>query len=180
MNYITLFETGLPEVLMNLIIEFAYLPIKDISLLNTLANNAWLITRDSPIPVSWKKLKLRNAHRFDWNNFLKTEMNPWCIHTIIDLRSVRRTIEALNWSALKHQDNAACLWTRRNTKKSVLNELKTWSPKTSTYIFYIQRILCCIDIPKCLNRPCKCNIPDVIVANTQLLSFFINPPRFGL
>ena len=63
MNYITLFETGLPEVLMNLIIEFAYLPIKDISLLNTLANNAWLITRDSPIPVSWKKLKLRKVKR---------------------------------------------------------------------------------------------------------------------
>lgn len=181
MKFLTLDCTNLPTDLQSIVFCFAY-NVKNIDQLNQFATFAWLNSKEAPIPLSWKKLlKPCNKYEFNWKVFLKTTFDPFAISTLIELFEVRRTVELLNWHYLKQLNNAACIWVRSNLKSKVLQELESWSPTAASHIFLLQRLLCCIDLPKGIKKLAFYSKSKCLVVESPLpLSFSINPPRFGI
>ena len=175
----------MPSEIQTLITQFTY-NVKSIEQLNQVARYAWLNTRQISVPPTWKNLLLtRNGNtHFDWSTFLKTNLNPWGISTLISHKGVRGTVQLLNWHFLKQQCTASSAWSRANYKHHILEELRFWTDKSADHVFYLQRLLCSVNIPECLNKYargyCQQHFKSIIITNTVPLSYFVNPPRMGL
>ena len=165
----------LPEVLENLIVEFCYYPIRSVGAINSFAIICWLHSRNLPTPRSWKHLLHRND-QFHWKRFLSTSMCPGCASTLISLAEVRHTVRTLNWHVVKNTHTTAAKFTIFQTKKSILKQLQNWEVRTTAFIFLIQRLLCSLDFPRCLNKTDTLNFDGCIISNPNPLCMYLKPP----
>lgn len=174
MKKITIHST-LPNELENLIVEFSYFPICTLNGINSLATLCWVHSRNLPTPRSWKKL-LSHENSFKWKVFLKTCMIPYSPHTLISLREVRNTIRMLNWHIIKSTHTIATRYFMLHTKKNILHKLAYWGIHSSTLIFLIQRLLCSLDFPHCLNKSDIMNYNSCLISNQNPLCMYLHPP----
>ena len=181
MIFISLDISGLADVLQNLIIQFAY-NVKKIEHINQFASFAWMNSREASVPLSWKKLLIKKgiSYEFNWCVFLQTRFDPFSISTLISLKEVRNTIRLLNWTYLKKQKTAAAIWVQAHYKCAILRDLFEWTPQAAKHIFFLQRLLCSVNIPECINRSMVPKTSNLLVQGTSPLCFYVNPIRFGI
>ena len=165
----------LPKTLENLIVEFCYFPVRSTDGINSLATVCWLHSRNLPTPRSWKHL-LGFNDSFHWKNFLSTSMYPSRASTLISLPEVRNTVKMLNWHVVKNTHTTAAKFAIFQTKKNILKQLQTWEVRTTAFVFLIQRLLCSLDFPKCLNKSDSLKFDGCFVSNPNPLCMYIRPP----
>jgi hypothetical protein len=165
----------IPPDIENIIITFCY-PVKTADELTRLAFFAWENSKQLPVPVAWKKL-LYGPQIFCWRFFLNSSLDPFGMSTLVNLGAVRKTVQYLNWNYIKHQPNVATVWARATSKKRLLQELSFWTPQAVEHIFFLQRLLCSIDIPKAIIKHRCCRVCNFVVPKPNPLCFFVNPPR---
>ena len=137
-----------------------------------------------PVPASWKKLLRYDIELlediFCWRTFLETKYSPYCMRTLISLPKVRYTIDKLNWNYLKTKQSLAVNYLiTQYSKVKLMEHLETWSPVAETLIYQIQRMLCSIEIPRCLNKNARryFNYKTFIITNPNPLSMYVNCPK---
>jgi hypothetical protein len=165
----------LPNEIENLIIEFCYYPCKKVTTLNSQATVAFINSRNMPTPNTWKNL-LTNRNQFDWNNFLKTNRRPYDCKSLINLKEVQHTVRMLNWHTIKSKRTTCSKFAQFKTKRSILHLLSRWSPAAYTLVFLIQRLLCSLDFPGCLNRYDTLDFESCLIANPNPLCMYVEAP----
>ena len=168
---------GLPNELDDLIIQFCYFPKTRVAQINSLATVCFVTSKALPVPERWK-LCLTDSGNFNWPAFLRTEMQPYTGETLINLSEVRNTVKLLNWHHIKNLHTPAASWALFLQKKIVMSRLRSWAPCTYTLVFLIQRLLCSLDFPRCLNRVDPFQIDCCCVKNTNLLCMSMRPPQY--
>ena len=181
MKRFTVNFNGIPRECEDLIVQFAY-NCTSIDMLNDMAMCSFMNSNQLPVPLSWKRLLVINGpdREFSWKEFLKQGQNPYILQTLISLRSVRGTVERLNWLFLKTYRCLSVSYLIDNyTKKKLLQMLTRWTTSTVTILFLIQRLLCSIEIPRALNSQAKkyFNYQQFLILNPNPLSMYIHAPK---
>jgi len=159
----------------NIICQFTF-DLRSFEELNTIATIAWVNSRNLPVPTSWKKL-LDYHGQFKWKTFLSGKhFRPYDGETYIDLAEVKESVKILNWNYVKNQHIVATKFTRFLTKKAIMSALNHWSPFAHSLVFILQRLLCSIEFPKCLNKFDRFQFDKCLIRNPNLLSMYIGPP----
>ena len=179
MEPFTLDFLKLPHALEDICVQFAYWPIKNAAALHTIACATYMTSKALPVPTRWKKCLLQHGD-FDWRTFLNTERQPYNAETLISLPAVRFTVRLLNWHHVRSLHTTAACWALYLQKKLVMARLKSWTPKTLTLVFLIQRLLCALDFPRSLNRTDIFEMDAVMIHNTNPLCMYVRPPSFYL
>ena len=171
---------GLPSVIEDIIIEYAY-AVSSLKFLNQSAFFAALNSRDCPVPETWKKLVHyeKNEWRFCWHEFLQTNFNPYCPQTLINLSAVRETIRNLNWFYVKTLRTNASNWCLYQTKAAVLYDFNFWTPRAVKNMFLLQRLLTSVDSSNFLNKKARDSMQfsTVMILPTDPLCMYLNFPR---
>ena len=176
MERISLDFLKLPHQLEDLVVQFAYWPVRKVVALNTLGFATLMTTKALPVPSRWKRCLLSSGE-FNWKEFLKTSCEPYEASTLISLSAVRYTVRLLNWHHVRALHTTASCWALYLQKKLVLARLKSWTPKTLTLVFLIQRLLCALDFPRSLNKSDCLELESVVIHNTNPLCMYCRPPK---
>jgi len=170
----TLNYGNLHTQIQNLIIQFTY-GMQNIQLMNDVACVCYLGNRQLPVPNKWKKtVDIENKHSFNWKVFLKTNMNPYDIKTLVNLEQVRFTVSLINWNSLKTNKALYATVLQSYTKNAILRQLSTWSTHSISLIYQIQRFLVCCDQNTFLKN--KFDYDSIKFRNPNPLSVYLTSP----